>query len=255
MNQILKGDFYRLKKSKLFFGFVLVTMVLGFGLTMLNRQDIRLGISIFGDLTAFRKVEDIINIGMNYQKGLGIFVAIVICFFIGQEYQWNTWQHKWLINKSRTNIYLSKLILSIVVSVALFLLFEVVILLFSGRIGTLLTSKYIGSILCGSFVYAVLGSAICFISMLTKNLTSAVIISLFYILFSETLVSIIQNIKLGVLSNYMTWLVQHSAYGMSTIICSTPISWELGSTILLTSIISIIGISTIGVCIFRKYEI
>ncbi len=124
MTAIWKGDLYRIGKSKLFYGIAAFTCIIAFLLTMLVRQDIRLGISIFGDLTAFIKTDDIIRIGIEYQKGLGIFVAILISVFIGQEYQWQTWQQKWMISKNRIFMYLSKAALSSAVSVVIFLIFK-----------------------------------------------------------------------------------------------------------------------------------
>ncbi len=53
-------------------------------LMILNGQDIRIGISIFGNLTTFISPEDVIALGVQYQKGLGIIVAVFISVFIGQ---------------------------------------------------------------------------------------------------------------------------------------------------------------------------
>jgi len=90
MTNIWKNDLYRIGKSKLLYGVVAFTCFIAFSLIMLMRQDIRLGISVFGNLTAFKGIDDIIRIGIAYQKGLGILVAVLISVFIGQEYQWQT---------------------------------------------------------------------------------------------------------------------------------------------------------------------
>ena len=118
--------------------------------------------------------------------------AVLISVFIGQEYQWKTWQHKWVTNKSRPHIYLSKAILSSAVSIMIFLLFETVTLLFSGQIGEMMTGEYLAMILCSVFIYAALGTVICLFSMLIKNSTASAIVCLCYILFSETLVSVVK---------------------------------------------------------------
>ena len=143
MTELLKSDLYRFGKSKLFYGILAFTGIIAFSLMMVMRQDIRLGISVFGNMTAFKGADDIIRIGSEYQKGLGILVAILLSVFIGQEYQWKTWQHKWIINKSRSRIYLSKAILSSATSAAIFLIFELIALFSSGQIGHILTSEYI----------------------------------------------------------------------------------------------------------------
>lgn len=68
MTKIWKSDLYRLGKSKLFYGITAFTCIIAFLLIMLIRQDIRLGISIFGDITTFKKIDDVIRIGIAYQK-------------------------------------------------------------------------------------------------------------------------------------------------------------------------------------------
>lgn len=59
MTNIWKSDLYRIGKSKLLYGIAAFTFIIAFLLIMLIRQDIRLGISIFGDLKAFKKIDDI----------------------------------------------------------------------------------------------------------------------------------------------------------------------------------------------------
>ena len=52
--------------------------------------------------------------------------------------------------------------------------------------GNLLADGYVTPLLCKSVIYISLGAILCFISMLIKNISTSVIISLSYILFSET---------------------------------------------------------------------
>ncbi len=140
MPEVLMADVYRFGKSKLFYGMAIFTGMLAFFLVMIIRQNVRFGVSVFGDLIAFKEIADVIRIGAAYQKGLGIVAAVMISIFIGQEYQWKTWQHKWMVTQSRSSIYLSKVVLSSAFSVVLFLL--LVVLLSSGQIMELLTVEY-----------------------------------------------------------------------------------------------------------------
>lgn len=158
MLKIARNDLYRLRKTKLFYFFILFTGFISLLLMILNRQDIRLGISVFGNLTTFITANDIIKIGIEYQKGLGIVVAVLVSVFVGQEYLWNTWQHKWLISKSRIGMYLSKAMLVSLTAIAIFLFYEVIALLFSGQMKELFTIEYIASLICGNFLYASLGA-------------------------------------------------------------------------------------------------
>ncbi len=133
ITNILKSDLYRIGKSKLFYGITAFTGIIALLLVILVRQDINLGISVIGELTSFKTFEDVALIGIKYQKGLGILVAVLISVFIGQEYQWQTWQQKWVKIKSRSCIYLSKAMLSSAISVVIFLTFQIVALLGSGQ--------------------------------------------------------------------------------------------------------------------------
>jgi hypothetical protein len=221
------------------------------------RQDIRLGISVFGNLTAFKGIDDIIRIGITYQKGLGILVAILISVFIGQEYQWQTWQQKWLTSKNRIYIYLSKAALSSVVSAAIFLVFQIVALLSSSQIQEMLTPEYAGMMVSGVFIYAALGSVICMLSMLVKSSTASIIVCLGYVLVSETLVSVIRNLSSfsDTGTRLVEWGVRHSIYGMASIVSETSISANHAITILVNSLVIMLLSTGIGLFLFQKYEL
>ena len=64
MLNVINGDLYRIKKSKLFYGVIIIAGLIASLLMILNRQDIRIGISIFGNLTTFISVEDVITLGI-----------------------------------------------------------------------------------------------------------------------------------------------------------------------------------------------
>lgn len=257
MSNILRSDLYRFGKSKLFYGIAVVTGIIALSLVMMIRQDVHFGISVFGDLTAFKTLEDVIQIGVKYQKGLGILVAVLISVFIGQEYQWKTWQHKWVIIKSRIRIYFSKALLSSAVSATVFLIFEMVALLCSGQIREILTSEYAAMILCSVFIYAALGAVICLLSMIIKNNTSSIIVCLGYVLFSETLVSIIKNVSsISIaITKLAEWGIEHSIYGMSSIISGTSDLTGFIATILMNSLVIMLLSATIGLLFFQKYEL
>jgi ABC-type transport system involved in multi-copper enzyme maturation permease subunit len=256
MLKIWKSDLYRLRKSKLIYGISAFTCVIAFALTMTIRQDLRLGISVFGNLTAFKNIDDIIRIGVQYHKGLGILIAVIISVFISQEYLWKTWQHKWITSKSRVKIYFSKTILSMGISALIFLLFEVVILLCSGQISEVFTSGYVSMLICGMFVYSALGAVLCMISMLIQNNIMSVITCLGYVLLSETFATLIKNISsfsdsIDTIGNRF---ITHSIYGMSLRLCGT-ITTENIIFFAINSAVIILLYTAIGLLFFRKYEL
>jgi hypothetical protein len=254
---VIKSDIYRFGKSKLFYGILLLTVLIALFLALLIRQDIRLGISVFGNLIAFRGVEDIIRTGAVYYNGLGVFVAILIAVFIGQEYQWKTWQHKWNISKSRVKIYLSKFALSSTISAVIFLVFQSVVLLGSNQTRDILTIEYALIIVSGLFIYAALGAVISMFSMLIKNTTASIIACLGYVLMSETtahLIEILGNIS-DTASSVVGWFIRHSIYGMATIISSTAVTWPITASIVINALLIMIVSVAIGLAVFHRYEL
>lgn len=255
--KIVYCDFYRIKKSKLFYGAIILSSFIALSLMLLNRQDIRLGISIFGNLTTFILPEDVINLGVTYQKGLGIIIAIVLSVFIGQEYQWNTWQNKWLISKTRIGMYLSKALLSAVLSAVIFLFFEITALLFSGQFTYLLENGFAQKLICGVFIYAALGSVLCMISVLIKNSTASIVVSLGYVLCGEMIMGVMQNVA-GVFpaakQTISVWS-NHTIYGMSVSLCSSSASSNTIMSTLVTSICIAFWAILIDIWRFRKYEL
>jgi hypothetical protein len=256
MLRIWKSDLYRFGKGKLTYGILAFACLLAFALTMMIRQDIRLGISVFGNLTAFKGIDDIVRMGVQYYKGLGLLIAILISVFIGQEYLWKTWQHKWITGKSRIRIYVSKAILSSALSAVVFLLFELVVLLCSGQIREIFTSGYVAMIVCGTFVYAALGSVVCTLSMLIRNSVASIIICLGYVLLSETMATVIKNISglSDMVSKVGDWFLSHSIYGMSLRICGVVTPDSIIPFIVNSAAIMLLS-TAIGMFLFRKYEL
>lgn len=257
MLNIWNSDLYRLGKSKLLYGVAAFTGLIAFLLIVLVRQDIRLGISVFGNLTAFKGIDDVVRMGITYQKGLGILVAVLVCVFIGQEYQWQTWQQKWLTGKNRMHMYLPKAALSSVLSVAIFLLYQVVVLVGSGQIQEMLTPGYAGRMIGGVFVYAALGSVICLLSMLVKNSTASIIVGLGYVVFGETVVSMVRNLGgfSDTVARLVAWGAQHSVYGMSQIVLETPGSIGLIIPVFINALAIVLLSTAIGLFLFRNYEL
>jgi ABC-type transport system involved in multi-copper enzyme maturation permease subunit len=253
---VLMADVYRLGKSKLLYGIAVFTSVLAFFLVLVIRQDVRFGISVFGDLIAFKEIADVIRIGTAYQKGLGILASVLISVFIGQEYEWKTWQHKWVANKSRSSIYLSKVMLSSIISVVIFLLFQWVVLLSSGQIFELLNAEYAVLMTGSIFIYAALGSVICLLAMLIKNRTASTIVCLGYVLMCETFISVLKNITgfSDMAARLVGWCIQHSIYGMSSLVMGTTGSTDFIVPILINAVVIIFLSTAVGLFVFNKVE-
>lgn len=152
---------------------------------------------------------------------------------------------------------MSKAILSSATSAAIFLIFELIALFSSGQISNILTGEYVATVICGFAIYAALGSVICLLSMLIKNNTTSIIVCLCYVLFSETILSVIRN-----LSNFSTSVakfvelgIRHSIYGMSTIVSTTSVSADMTISIVINSVVIMLIATVFGLIVFRKYEL
>jgi hypothetical protein len=257
VTNVFISDLHRYGKNKLFYGIAVFTSLVTSVLVMVIRQDIRLGFSIFGNLTVFRDASDIIRTGADYRKGLGVLIAVLISLFIGQEYQWKTWQHKWLASRSRTSLYLSKAVLSSAVSIVIFLLFQFVVWLGSGQTLQLLNAGYGVMMICSIFIYAALGSVLCLLAMLIKNSTASAVVCLGYVLLSETLVSVIRTgTAFSVTAaKCAEWAIRHSVYGMSSAVSGTAASPELIMPLLINSAVIILLSTAAGLFFFNKYEL
>lgn len=255
MAKLLKCDFYRLSKSALVHGIIIFTTSISFLLIILMQKDMNIGISILGDLTGFKNITDVVLFGIKYQKGLGIVSSIVISVFIGQEYQWKTWQNKWITSKNRFKIYFSKLIISVVTSSSLFLIFELVAMTSSGEFVNLISNGYGIKLICGAFMYAGIGSIFCLISMLSRNSTISIVICFGYIIFSETIILLIQTIsKISSMSVTISELIiNHGIYAMSLRILESDSS-NIILPIFLNSLVIVILSTCIGMFFFKKYE-
>ena len=252
MINLIKNDFYRVSKSTSFYSMMLLTIIMSLLFTMIVRYS---SMAIGGARTVmeFRNIFDVIQLGVLYQRGLGFFVALFISIFIGQEYQWKTWQHKWLIHKSRTQIYLSKLIISLALSVLVFLMFQIVALIFSNQPMDILSFDYGATIIGGIAIYAALGSVMCLLSMLIKNETASVIACLCYILTWETLLFRIGNFShfSEITSRIVDWGIRHSIPGMAVRVSTG----DNVMPIIVNALVIIFLSTTIGLMIFRKYEL
>ncbi len=252
MIKIIKNDFYRLVCSKLFYIVLGVSMLISAFLSLVLRSDIRIGISIFGNLTTFKGVEDLVLIGTQYYKGLGFLIAIIISIFIGQDYLWKTLCNKWNITKSRTKMYLSKLLLSCVVSVIIYISFQTMVLIFSAKGELFFYVQYLLVMASGILPYIALGSVFTLISTTMKNNIYAVITCLGYVLLSETFASLALNLASS--APIIETIIRHSVYGMSQSVNIT-ITISKAFYLLLNAVVVSAISSIIGLIIFKNQEI
>lgn len=247
---LLKNDLYRIKKTSSLYIMLFLSFFISLFFLILNSKGIKLGIYVLEASSNIKETNDIALFGLKYQILLGLFVAIIISLFIGQEYRWKTWKLKIVSGFSHNKLFISKLICSSLISISIFLVYQIIILLYSRNLLSL------SIILNGVFVYAALGSIVCFISIIIKNDTISIVVSICYVLLGETFINSLKSLfsfsDIGV--NVYNQIVKHTLPYIVSNISLNPYSiTTLTTTILNTSLI--IGLITIlGLTIFRKYE-
>ena len=111
MGKLLKAGLYRLKKEKLFWAFIVVSILVAvYVLTML-------------------KVSTLDSIINDYLYFIGLMIAIFVSIFVGKEHAEGLIRNKLIVGHSRANIYLSNLIISIVVSLLCELIYIAIVLI------------------------------------------------------------------------------------------------------------------------------
>ncbi len=252
MMKVIKCDFYRLFSGRMLYVVFAITILISSALSVMLNSDIRLGISIFGNLTAFKRIEDLVAIGTQYYKGLGFLLAIMLSVFIGQEYLWKTLGCKWTASQSRLKIHLSRTLLSCIVALSMYIAFQLTVIILSGEGAMLLSEQYLIMIVSGIFPYIALGAVFTMISTIAKNNVYAIIACLAYVLLSETIVSLLMNVASTI--PFVEVLIKHSIYGMSQAVST---SMTIQDTLYLcVNAVATITISTIvGCLVFGRQEL
>ena len=116
MYKLLKTNFFRLVKNKIFWGIVIITILIASFIlfnTILNQQG--------------ETKEGIDKILVMYIHFIGIFIAIFTSLFVGTEYSDGALRNKIVIGHSRKNIYFANMMTSIVVGICIELIYMFVI--------------------------------------------------------------------------------------------------------------------------------
>lgn len=118
MYKLLKAGFYRLRKDKIFWIFIVITIALSiFALMRYSSNGL--------------KLENLFNEFIYYE---GLFISLFISLFIGREHSEGIIRNKIIVGHKRVNIYLSNLIISIVTCLFFQLIYYIIVF----AIGTLL---------------------------------------------------------------------------------------------------------------------
>ena len=198
MYKLLNAGFSRLMKNKIFWGIVIITIIIALGL-VLNR------ISSSGFFE--NEIEPVLT---NYILFIGFFIAIFTSLFVGTEYSDGAIRNKIVVGHTRKNIYLSNLIISIAVGLFIEIVYLILVMIIGiPTLGGLQIpiDKFLFILLDMVLIVVAYSSLFYLITLLFLHITLATVacILVFICMFvvSEFVVSPIANDK-KYYSNYVT---------------------------------------------------
>lgn len=186
MFNILNASFYRLKKNKIFWFTVIITIGIACFMLITRYLDgiekLNYGIP---QETINQLLKSTDNLLLDYLNFIGFFIALFTSLFIGAEYSDGTIRNKIVVGHSRKNIYLSNLIISIVVGLLLELIYLLIISVVAIPIfgGIQMSLSKFGFILLDIIMIIIsYASIFSFISLICSNITTSTVICLLLML-------------------------------------------------------------------------
>lgn len=192
---LVKRDILRALRSFHIQVILVITILFSFLFTFFVGNGNKIGISIFGELTTYKDLSEVLLNGLNYTKGLGFLITFAITLFIAEEYQYNTWQHYICSGRKRWEIYVGKYLFANVLALIIFLIY-----ILSSYFTSLIINKAISFdkiifiISRGIMIYATLASLIVFLSMSFKNYIGGILASLVFVFFEKDIITSILSI-------------------------------------------------------------
>ena len=174
MYKLLKANFFRLVKNKIFWGIVIITILIASFIlfnTILNQQG--------------ETKEGIDKILVMYIHFIGIFIAMFTSLFVGTEYSDGAIRNKIVIGHSRKNIYFANLITSIAVGICIEFIYMLVIMIVGiPTLGTLqmTTEKFLFIVLDIIFIIMAYASIFTCITLLCSDITVSTVTCIILVL-------------------------------------------------------------------------
>lgn len=174
MIKILKAEFYRLKKDKVFLLLLFITCVLALFTLYKYFNGLRESIALDRIITEYLYMY------------FGIFIAFFVSMFVGKEYTEGFIRNKIVVGHKRSNIYLANLIICVIVGLIVNILYtSIVFLLGTELFGTLQTLNLAQIIMYSSLIIAIYCTIYNLITMLCKDASVSLIacVIIFIIMF------------------------------------------------------------------------
>lgn len=258
MANLLAEGFRRLFKGKRFY----ICLIVYCAIALLEIVIYYIGNNMFGGSDDFLHVDSLVLAGLTM---CALFSAITSAMLISRDYTNNTIRNKIIIGHSRTNIYLTNLI----VTAAVFMIYNAAYLLVVIGVGIPLlgggdfpNSDLIKNMALALIVLLTFSALVTFITMTIKTIGGAILaIALNYIGSFIGLAVEILSMKYEKFCEFLTDALpsmQLDTLQMSSNLASTIMS--TGNTIhygsiIIYDVIIIVGITILGIAIFNKADV
>lgn len=250
---LVKRDVLRALKSFHIQIALIITILFSSLFTFFVGNGNKIGISIFGKLTTYKDLSEVLFNGLDYTKGLGFLITFSIALFIASEYQYNTWQHYISSGKGRVAIYIEKYLFALLLSMTVFLMYTFASYVTSSIIGkTIDVNKIIFVIGRGLIVYATLTSLVVFLSMSLKNYITGILVSSIFVFFEKDIITMFTTL-LHKMNMNSEWVGKFSLMKINTVAPIKNIS--LLSDMLVPCVLIMTATILLGSYLFSKYEL
>lgn len=247
MYKLLNASFFRLKKNKIFYFIIVVSIVMAL-FVLYSRytdelKDIQYGFPLTDLKTTDRLLVDNLAI-------IGFLMSLFTSLFVGTEYSDGVIRNKLIAGHSRISVYIANFIMSVVVGIIV----EVIYLLIVASIGIPMFGGI--QIPISDFLYVLLDSFMIivfyagiftFISLICSNITTSTVICLLLTL-AMMIMAILQTPGDEILNIFPTGQVIHISWLSYREEANIQLLWvySLGITFV---------INTIGIYLFNRKEL
>ena len=213
----------------------------------------KIGISVFGELTTYKNLSEVLLNGLNFTKGLGFLITLAIALGIAQEYRYRTWVHFIGSGMDRCAIYLGKYFFSMGLAIAFFLTYTMSAYLTSVGMGkTMSFDQILFVIERGIIVYATLAGIVVFLSMSSKNHVSGILFPLAFV-FCEKDMFVMMQTLLEKAKIHTRLLERYTLLQINTVApCEGT---HVFSEMLLPCVAITTVVTLLGYLLFSKYEL
>jgi len=262
MLNLIRADFLKAKKDKaivialiflLFFAIVDALIVVFAGDLMSSEVPAEMD----GLIGAYDSGKALFLNSYYLSNNIGLLIPLIICLFIGKEFNYGTIRNKLIIGKSRTTVYLSNLVSGVALGsflITVYVIFSLILGIVFVGYGSVLNGAEVLFILktyiLGLLIYIVSFSISVFISLTTKNQTIAVILNLVTLL-------ILGLIVMGISKLFpeSDKILDFIIFGQSMTILSGEITNVFALKVISSSIVATVGISYLGIYLFKKSDL